>query len=228
MRNKGMSGEKGKRIVLHGLVPGAGPLHPSGETRVAGERAYLLSPAHAGGKRAAMLFNTNAKFELAQRLRATGVPIGEMYSFMSPLYFRGKLTYATKFAKALSGSPAVLVITPSRGLMRPESVVKLDDVSGQQNEQLVAENPRYRDALERDLRTLSGAIGRSAHVVLLGSIATRKYIPLLAEILGDRLVVPRKFIGLGNMSRGALLLQCSRDGCELEYISASQALAEAI
>jgi hypothetical protein len=223
-----MSGGKSKRVVLHGLVPGVRPLNTPDRTTEAVERVYLLSPAHAGGKRAAMLFNSNAKFDLAQRLRATGVPIGEMYSFMSPLYFRGKLTYATRFAKALPGSPAILVITPSRGLMRPESIVKLDDVSELQNERLVAENPRYRDALERDLRTLSDAIGRSAHVVLLGSIATRKYIPLLADILGDRLVVPRKFVGLGNMSRGALLLQCSRNGCELEYISASQALAEAI
>jgi hypothetical protein len=223
-----MSGEKGKRIVLRGLVPGARALNTADTATVACERIYLLSPAHAGGKRAAMLFNTNAKFELAQRLRTTGVPIGEMYSFMSPLYFRGKLTYATKFANAPSGTPGSLVITPSRGLVRPESVIKLGDVSELQNERLVTENPRYRDALERDLRTLSEAIGRSAHVILLGSIATRKYVPLLSEILGDRLVVPRKFIGLGNMSRGALLLQCSRDGCELEYISASQALAEAI
>lgn len=223
-----MSGDKGKRIVLRGLVPGTRALNTTDTTTTARERIYLLSPAHAGGKRAAMLFNANAKFELAQRLRTSGLPIGEMYSFMSPLYFRGKLTYATRFAKALSGSPAILVITPSRGLMRPESVIKLGDVSELQNERLVADNPRYRDALERDLRTLSDAIGRLAHVVLLGSIATRKYIPLLAEILGDRLVVPREFIGLGNMSRGALLLQCSRDGCELEYISVSQALAEAI
>jgi hypothetical protein len=223
-----MSGEKGKRIVLRGLVPGTGTLKTIDKTTAAGERVYLLSPAHAGGKRAAMLFNASAKFELAQRLRTTGLPIGEMYSFMSPLYFRGKLTYATKFANAPSGTPGSLVITPSRGLMRPESIVRVSDVSELQNERLVAENPRYRDALERDLRTLSEAIGRSAHVVLLGSIATRKYIPLLSEILGDRLVVPRKFIGLGNMSRGALLLQCSRDGCELEYVSASRALAEAI
>lgn len=221
-----MSGATGKRIVLHGLVPGS--LNAIDKTTGAGKRVYLLSPAHAGGKRAAMLFNSNAKFEVAQRLHTTGVPIGEMYSFMSPLYFRGKLAYATKFANAPSGSPAILVITPSRGLVRPETIVKLGDVSELQNERLVAENPRYRDALERDLRTLSEVIGRSTHVVLLGSIATRKYIPLLAEILGDRLVVPRKFIGLGNMSRGALLLRCSRDGCELEYISASQALAEAI
>jgi hypothetical protein len=223
-----MSGAKGKRIVLRGLVPGIGLLGTTDMTTAAGQRVYLLSPAHAGGKRAAMLFNANAKFELAQRLRTTGVPIGEMYSFMSPLYFRGKLTYARKFANAPTGTPGSLVITPSRGLMRPESIIKLGDVSELQNERLVAENPRYRDALERDLRVLSESIGRSAHVVLLGSIASRKYIPVLAEILGDRLVVPRRFVGLGNMSRGALLLQCSRDGCELEYISASQASAEAI
>jgi len=221
-----MSGETEKRIVLHGLVPGS--LGAIDKTTGAGERVYLLSPAHAGGKRAAMLLNCNAKFEMAQRLRTTGVPIGEMYSFMSPLYFRGKLAYAMTFANAPSGSPASLVITPTRGLVRPETIVKLGDVSELQNERLVAENPRYRDALERDLRRLSEVIGRSVHVVLLGSIATRKYIPLLAEILGDRLIVPHKFIGLGNMSRGALLLQCSRDGCELEYISASQALAGAI
>lgn len=108
------------------------------------------------------------------------------------------------FAKAPAGIPGRLIITPCRGLLQPETIVGLDELS--------------EIAGERDLGLLSQAVGSQARVVLLGSIATRKYIPLLIEKLGGRLVVPREFVGLGNMSRGALLLRCTREEHELEYI----------
>ena len=209
-----------KRIVLRGQVPGpAGTaVHAakpcSGETRV-----FLLSPADAGGRRAKMLFHPQARFELAERLRMAGVPLAEAFNFMSPLYFRGKLLYASTFANAPSGIPGTLVITPCRGLLRPETIVGIEEFQEISNERVAVDNPRYRDPLERDFGLLAQAIGSQVRVVLLGSIATRKYIPLLIERLGDRLVVPREFVGLGNMSRGALLLRCSRERRELEYIA---------
>lgn len=76
------------------------------------------------------------------------------------------------------------------------------------------------------MRSLSDAVGQRFHVVLLGSIATRKYVPLLLEVLGERVLVPRAFIGLGNMRRGALLLRCTREKRELEYISIADALSK--
>ena len=210
-----------KRIVLPGQGPGASSRYAAFTS--AAPRVYLLSPAHAGGKRAAMLFRSDANFELAQRLQAVGIPLGEAFSFMSPLYFRGKLRYAATFANAPEGVPSTLVITPSRGLLSPGTMVRRKELLEICDEPVDVENPKYRDPLERDLGVLSEGIGTEVRVVLLGSIATRKYIPVLREKLGERLVVPREFVGLGNMKRGALLLRCSREGWELEYVTASQA-----
>ncbi len=214
-----------KRIVLHGHTPSPG-YSPREDTAAAGRYIYLLSPADSAGRRAKMLFNPHSKSELPQRLRTTGIPLGEAFSFMSSLYFRGKLAYATTFGKPVPGMPTTLVITPSRGLLRPEMIVKIEDLADISAERIEAHNPKYRDPLERDLRLLSEAIGQRFHVVLLGSIATRKYVPLLREVLGERVLVPRAFIGLGNMSRGALLLRCTREKRELEYISIAEALSQ--
>ncbi len=54
-------------------------------------------------------------------------------------------------------------------------------------------------------------------VVLLGSVATGKYVDVLLEALGDRLVFPIEFLGRGDMSRGAMLLRAVREERELEY-----------
>jgi len=214
-----------KRIVLHGHKPSPGN-SPREDTAPAGRYIYLLSPADSAGRRAKMLFNPQSKSVLSERLRTTGIPLGEAFSFMSSLYFRGKLAYATTFAKPTPGMPTTLVITPSRGLLRPETIVKFEDLTAISAERIQAHNPKYRDPLERDLRLLSEAIGQRFHVVFLGSVATRKYVPLLLEVLGERVLVPRAFIGLGNMSRGALLLRCTREKRELEYISIAEALSK--
>jgi hypothetical protein len=214
-----------KRLVFHGKAPSDSTAAEATSTSVH-RYIYLLSPAYARGKRARMLFRPGARFKLAERLRTTGISLGEAFSFMSPLYFRGKLAYATAFSATPPGIPGALLITPSRGLLRPETIVRFADISELGEVRINTNNPAYRDSLERDLRRLSETIGRNFRVVLLGSIATRKYIPLLLEILGERLLVPRKFIGMGNMSRGALLLRCSREGCELEYIAVAHLMSQ--
>src|SRR6185295_1946030 len=89
-------------------------------------RVFLLSPAHCGGKRAGLVLNEQATFDLATRLRAPrGVAIGDVFTFLSGLYFRGKLAYARHFACAPEGADGVLVITPTRGLVPPERPVTL-------------------------------------------------------------------------------------------------------
>jgi hypothetical protein len=55
-------------------------------------------------------------------------------------------------------------------------------------------------------------------VVLLGSIASAKYVDLLLPVFGDRLMFPIHFVGRGDMSRGGLLLRCVTAGLELEYV----------
>ena len=64
-----------------------------------GHRVFLLSPASTAGKRCQQLLSKRAEFELAVRLRLEGASLGEVFSFLSALYFRGKLTYARAFAQ---------------------------------------------------------------------------------------------------------------------------------
>ena len=55
-------------------------------------------------------------------------------------------------------------------------------------------------------------------MILLGSIATGKYVDPLLAALGERLRFPVDFVGRGDMSRGGLLLRCVRAGTELTYV----------
>ena len=77
---------------------------------------------------------------------------------------------------------------------------------------------RYHRPLRRDAARLAAALGPAGEAVLLGSVATGKYVDPLAEALGDRLRFPADFVGRGDMSRGGLLLRCVRAGRELAYV----------
>ena len=179
-------------------------------------RLFLLSPAHAGGKRAQLLLNDAASFALAERLRRPGgVPLGEAFSFVSGLYFRGKVTYARRFARPPAGRPGVYVITASRGLVPEDTCVGPGDLREFAGVDIHSGDPRYRAPLERDLAALLAI--RGAEIVLLGSIATGKYVDVLLEMAAERLLFPVEFVGRGDMSRGGLLLRAARAGTELEY-----------
>ena len=91
-------------------------------------KIFILSPASCSGQRAALLFNERAQFFLARRLREQGAPVGEVFSFLSGLYFRGKLTYARGFSGAQATSGGIWMITAGRGLVDPETIVRLDDL----------------------------------------------------------------------------------------------------
>jgi hypothetical protein len=179
------------------------------------QRIFLLSPAHCGGKRAAILLNERAGFPLAQRLRSAGVSLGEAFSFLSGLYFRGKLTYAARFAQPPEGLEGVHVITTDRGLLPPETAISARELREFGTVDIHSDSPTYRAPLERDLAQLEQS--RDLEVVLLGSVATGKYVDVLLEILGERLLFPVAFVGRGDMSRGALLLRAAEDGTELAY-----------
>ncbi len=179
-------------------------------------RTFLLSPAYAGGRRAQMLLSERAKFALAQRLRGgEPVSLGEVFTFLSGLYFRGKLAYANAFAPDFS---RVLVITPTRGLVPAATTITLTDLREFAEVDIAADDPRYRRPLERDLRRLVRQMTPKCEVVLLGSIATGKYVSVILEILQERLHFPADFVGRGDMSRGGLLLRCAVDRTELGYI----------
>jgi hypothetical protein len=180
-------------------------------------RVFLLSPAHAAGKRAELLLREQASFALATRLRGeTGIALGEAFSFMSGLYFRGKLAYARRFARPASGTAGALVITSNRGLLPADTPVGPGDLRALAVVEIRSNESRYRAPLLADLDRLRAI--PDLDPVLLGSVATGKYVDILIEALGERLRFPAAFVGRGDMSRGALLLRAARTGEELEYI----------
>jgi hypothetical protein len=188
-------------------------------------RIFLLSPAYAGGKRARMILSDRAEFDLARRLRSReGVSLGEVFTFLSGLYFRGKLAYANAFACATGGLCGVLVITPTRGLVDARRKVGLRMLREFAEVDIHENDPRYREPLVRDARKLARRLTPECEVILLGSVATGKYVDVLLENFGGRLRFPAEFIGRGDMSRGGLMLRCAVDRTELSYISVAGAV----
>ena len=187
-------------------------------------RVFLLSPANCGGRRAGQVISDAAEFALARRLRSPeGATLGETFAFMSGLYFRGKLAYARRFANPPDpGDPlvsgGVLVITPNAGLRGADVAVTRDSIRRFAGEPIDLENERYLRPLERSARTLRAAVGAECEVVLLGSVASGKYVEVLQPVFGDRLLVPSAFVGRGDMSRGGLMLRCVDSGDELAYV----------
>jgi hypothetical protein len=189
---------------------------------------FLLSPANCGGNRARIVMSDRATFDLADRLRsAQGAPLGEVFSFLSGLYFRGKLAYSRAFACAPEGveleGGGVFVITPNAGLRSPDTFVTLPAIRAFAGVDVSVENPKYRRPLERSALALAAEIGDSP-VVLLGSIASPKYVDVLLSILGDRLMFPQEFVGRGDMSRGGLMLRCAASRQELTYVPVTGAV----
>jgi hypothetical protein len=182
-------------------------------------RVFLLSPADSSGRRARLLLNDKARFELAMRVRESGAPLGEIFSFISGLYFRGKLAYARTFAEATIAGVAssVLIITASRGLLPPEACLRTAELKDMASVPITVSDLRYRVPLERDAARLASQLGKTYEVVLLGSIATPKYVDPLLSIFGDRLLFPAEFVGRGDMSRGGLMLRSAREGIQLAY-----------
>jgi len=195
---------------------------------VAGElnqRVFLLSPAYPRGGRARMIMSERAQFDLARRLRSKrGATIAEVFTFLSGLYFRGKIAYASVFAQPFAGSSGVFVITPTRGLVDAGMRMTIDDLREFAEIKIDENDPRYRKPLEQSVQRLAKRLSAQADIVLLGSIATGKYVDVLLAHFQERLRFPGDFVGRGDMSRGGLMLRCAVDRQELEYISVAGAV----
>src|SRR4249919_272958 len=190
-----------------------------------GHRIFVLSPAYAGGERARMIMRDQAQFPLARKLRSkSGAPIWEVFTFLSGLYFRGKIAYANAFARPARGMSGVLVITPTRGLIDAQTRIRLDDLREFAEVDIHEDDPRYRMPIERDARRLATKLPAQSEVVLLGSIATGKYVEVLLANFGQRLRFPADFVGRGDMSRGGLMLRCAADLQELSYLPVAGAI----
>ncbi len=181
-------------------------------------RIFLLSPAFSGGKRAQMLLNPAAQFEMAQKMRRGEATLGEVFAFLSGLYFRGKMAYTSAFAQPPGQMAGGWVITTNAGLVPESTLVDAEMLKAFATVPIDPENPAYRGPLERTATALRRRIKPSGEVVLLGSVATGKYVDILLEIFGEKLLFPEDFVGRGDMSRGGLMLRSAAAGKELAYI----------
>jgi hypothetical protein len=197
---------------------------------VATPQIFLLSPANCGGRRASMVMSERATFELAVQLRTSaGAPLGELFAFMSGLYFRGKLAYSRAFARPpdpaspISGAGS-FVITPNAGLRSIDTPVTLGALRSFAGVDIAPDNPKYRRPLETSARAIAEDVGPECAVVLLGSIASPKYVDVLLDIFGSRLLFPADFVGRGDMSRGGLMLRSVSASDELAYVPVAGAV----
>jgi hypothetical protein len=177
-------------------------------------KVFLLSPANASGTRAKQLMSPRAQFPTAQRFRAGEVMIAEAFAFMSALYFRGKIAYALHFG----GVENSYIIAPGFGLVPPTWTLDEARMKKMSQTDVDVKNRTYVKTLRDTANKLAGNIDDDAEVVLLGSVASGKYVDILLPIFGDRLRFPHAFAGLGDMSRGGLMLRAVRANRELEYV----------
>jgi hypothetical protein len=189
---------------------------------------FLLSPATLQGLRAQQLAAPGAGFDTARRFRsAEGIPIGEAFAFMSSLYFRGKIAYARRFAAAPPEPPpdglgeedesGIRVIAPGYGLVPPGWALTWERFRKIRRTPVDVAVRAYHRPLTQAAHVLASRLPADARIVLLGSVATGKYVDVLWPVFGDRLRFPLCFAGVGDMARGAILLRAARSGEELEY-----------
>jgi hypothetical protein len=184
------------------------------------QRFFILSPATAHGPRAHLLRRPDSGSAFARRVREEGAPLGEVFSFLSGLYFRGKLEYARAFARSARDVEGVHVITMTDGLLSPDARISTQDL------ERFALCPEGADAasdvLERTARALADRTEADAEIVLLGSVSTGKYTDILAPIFGERLFFPGEILHIGQLARGALFLRHARERRELAYIPVAE------
>ena len=178
------------------------------------ETVFLLSPANTSGLRAKQLTSPNSNFQAAQLYRSDeGVPIAVAFAFMSALYFRGKIAYALHFAPIEN----IFVITAGFGLVSPDWRITPERMKTMSKTPIDSKKKNYREPLKRDALALAERVGDDVQVVLLGSVASGKYVDILWPIFGSRLRFPSAFAGLGDMARGGLMLRAARADKELTY-----------
>lgn len=187
-------------------------------------KLFFLSPASLNGLRAKQLMSPRAKFDAAVRYRSEeGVEIGDAFAFMSALYFRGKIAYARAFAvpSPVIGGGGIFVITSGYGLVPPDWRINEERMKRMRKFDIDMTARSYVKPLRDHAQLIAEALEAEpdAQVVLLGSVATGKYVDVLRPILGEKLRFPSAFAGLGDMARGGLMLRAARAGRELEYVT---------
>jgi hypothetical protein len=176
-----------------------------------------------------VLLNERAQFALSRQVHSPeGAPLGEVFSFLSGLYFRGKMAYSRAFARPPRGIPPALVISPSEGLRFPEERVTAERLREWGKVDIDLADPRYTRPLIEHIQALAAATKGACNVVLLGSVATPKYVTPLLAAFAERLLFPVDFVGRGDMSRGALMLRAARTNHELPYAQVAGAQRQGV
>ncbi|HEY8927235.1 MAG TPA: hypothetical protein VIU64_22785, partial [Polyangia bacterium] len=159
-----------------------------------------------------------ADLPLARALRsAGGAKLAEVFSFVSSLYFRGKVAYAAAFGRPPDDLSRALVISAGEGLVPVDEAVTIARLTAWREVEIDARNDEFTRPLVEHAEALERAYGATTRFVLLGSVASDKYVRPLTAVFGDHLLFPLDFIGRGDMSRGALMLRAAREGRELPY-----------
>jgi len=164
-----------------------------------------------------MVLNPQASFPLARTLHGEGAALSEVFSFVSGLYFRGKAAYARAFARAPDEGDGAFVISAGDGLRPLDEVITAARLHLWADVEIDEENDAFTALLIRDAAALELAYGATTRFVLLGSVASDKYVGPLTQVFGDHLLFPTDFVGRGDMSRGALMLRAARERTELAY-----------
>jgi hypothetical protein len=165
-----------------------------------------------------MILAPEAVLPLARAVRSReGAPLGEVFSFVSSLYFRGKVAYAAAFGRPPDDLTGALVISPGEGLRAVNEPVTAGRLRAWRDVEIDDRNQTFTRPLVEDAAALERAYGATTRFVLLGSVASNKYVSPLTEVFGDHLLFPPDFVGRGDMSRGALMLRAAREGRELAY-----------
>jgi hypothetical protein len=162
-----------------------------------------------------MLLRPGASFELARQVQIGDAQLGDVFAFCSGLYFRGKLTYARHFGNGPKGVCGAQIITSTRGLVPWNLRVGRKELEEFASVPIDCSESRYSNPLVEAASALAQL--RRCEFILLGSVATGKYVDCLLPVLGKRLLFPNDFIGRGDMSRGALLLRQTKENQELAY-----------
>ena len=165
-----------------------------------------------------MLLRPGAASPLALQMQsADGAPLREVFTFISSLYFRGKAAYAAAFGRAPADLEPALVISPSEGLVSVETSLTLERAQRWAGVDIDETNDAFTEPLIRHAEELERGHGATTRFVLLGSVASNKYVRPLTRVFGDHLLFPPSFVGRGDMSRGSIMLRAAREGSELAY-----------
>src|SRR3954470_16973395 len=110
------------------------------------------------------------------------------------------------------------------GLLIPSVRITLDELADLAKTDIGASAEEFRNPLQRDAKALAQALGTRGEPVLLGSIATPKYVDVLLSAFPQELLFPTEFVGRGDMSRGGLMLRALDAHRELAYVAVRGAI----